>query len=320
MIIPHLTKVILLLFSFWLMQWSQDASAEPQNSTEPQTNTETLLAAAHKRGIKQQKDLTKYLKDTSNQRWLTTASGQEFLSLFLADQTGEKLGLVLLLSGSGHLPTQPNSLEYLRTKLPEFGWATLSIGLLNDELLFQASFSESATNQKNKEPNSPPNDGSQNAPEPQTTTALFDPRQISDSFQQRLTAALPIIENTAPQRTHIITTGISGLWLFEALQNEMPTPPVNSIIMIDAYQPMSYSNTNLTQVSIGMPHNLLDITKTHPESIRQAQFRMIRAKQQQKLNYRRVKLEGFTAPVIKNENLLRTVVGWMKKLSKEERE
>lgn len=65
--------------------------------------------------------------------WLDDKS-EKFVGLWQPDTSGQPLGAVLLLHGEGHTPDWPQTVQALRKNLPEFGWATLSIGLPNPEL------------------------------------------------------------------------------------------------------------------------------------------------------------------------------------------
>lgn len=58
--------------------------------------------------------------------WLE-ADGQKFLGIFTEDQTGDAKGGAIILHGIGVHPNWQDVIYPLRTELPNYGWATLSI-------------------------------------------------------------------------------------------------------------------------------------------------------------------------------------------------
>jgi len=58
--------------------------------------------------------------------WLT-AGGQRFLAIFTPAETPETRGAAILLHGIGAHPDWPEVIHPLRTALPGYGWATLSL-------------------------------------------------------------------------------------------------------------------------------------------------------------------------------------------------
>lgn len=60
--------------------------------------------------------------------WLE-ADGQKFLAIFTEDQTGAPKGGAIILHGIGVHPNWADVIYPLRTELPDYGWATLSIQL-----------------------------------------------------------------------------------------------------------------------------------------------------------------------------------------------
>jgi pimeloyl-ACP methyl ester carboxylesterase len=63
---------------------------------------------------------------TGKPSWLK-ADKQRFLGIFTPTQTDKTLGGVILVHGTGVHPNWADVILPLRTELPEFGWATLSI-------------------------------------------------------------------------------------------------------------------------------------------------------------------------------------------------
>jgi len=59
-------------------------------------------------------------------QWLE-AGGQKFLGIYTADQSGEPKGGAIILHGIGVHPDWPDVVYPLRSELPNYGWATLSI-------------------------------------------------------------------------------------------------------------------------------------------------------------------------------------------------
>ncbi len=69
--------------------------------------------------------VTEFLLD-GDPEWLE-ASGKKFLSIFTPAVTDNTVGAVILLHGRGAHPDWPQVIQPLRTRLPETGWATLSL-------------------------------------------------------------------------------------------------------------------------------------------------------------------------------------------------
>lgn len=61
-----------------------------------------------------------------NAQWLETG-GQKFLGIYTQDQSGNPKGSAIILHGIGVHPDWPDVVYPLRSELPNYGWATLSI-------------------------------------------------------------------------------------------------------------------------------------------------------------------------------------------------
>lgn len=302
--------------------------------------------AAQARAVKQQKDLVSYIKDTSNISWLKSTQGESFITLYRADQTGKSLGLVLLLHGEQQHPAAGPTLETLRTKLPEHGWATLSIGFLHDASLLRnlTDLSRPKTpttaTQASKDPtdtttgtastaNTPSADAnrnstSENSPDNESNNKSSTGDQIivpafpalplvSKNFQERLATTLPIISEKAPEHIAVIAFDISALWFFESINAGQSLPGLNFVVLIDGYQPPDYSAFDLIQGSISSPFSLLDIAISHPEAHIQSQLRRIRARQKQRQNYRHLKMTPTLNTTVNQANLIRRISKWLER-------
>ena len=60
-----------------------------------------------------------------------SANGTEFSALWKKDQSGDALGAVLIVPSEGQTANWPNTIDVLRTELPQDGWNTLSIDIEN---------------------------------------------------------------------------------------------------------------------------------------------------------------------------------------------
>lgn len=61
-----------------------------------------------------------------NPEWLE-AKGKKFLSIYTADRSGLPQGGLILLHGLGMHPNAPEVIRPIRTQMPRYGWATLSL-------------------------------------------------------------------------------------------------------------------------------------------------------------------------------------------------
>lgn len=104
---------------------SGGAAESPQ--TEPATQKQTLdlpLPDIEKRNM----ELLAEHAEPDSVVWLQ-ALDEKFLALYEPEITGNPQGAVLLLHAEGQHASWPNTIEVMRTTLPEYGWATLATTL-----------------------------------------------------------------------------------------------------------------------------------------------------------------------------------------------
>ncbi|MEJ2682250.1 MAG: DUF3530 family protein, partial [Gammaproteobacteria bacterium] len=234
------------------------------------------------------KDLMLYVHDTSNREWITSDDGTRFLSLYQADQTGDDRGLVVLLPGLQQHPASSQILNTFRLQLPQQGWSTLSVSLPNDPDLIEGSL---AAQQQQQQSDQQSDTASTVTPTPEQDATLEVPpfpslTVLLEHFTARLRATANKIQEKNAQSVHIVAFDISALWLFESLDAGLSIPNLQAIVMIDGFQPSTYTHINLIKASINSSYALFDIAHKHPQAIYQSHLRAIRAKQKDRQHYR----------------------------------
>lgn len=129
---------ILLMSSLIIIGMTNAVHAQPP-ATEPNVDSQkvdsqtekTLLDTAEKRSMTL---LSKELKDQETVVWLNAIDG-EFLSLYEQEWTSNPFGAVLILHAEGQHANWPNTIELIRSSLPQYGWSTLSTSLPDPDLV-----------------------------------------------------------------------------------------------------------------------------------------------------------------------------------------
>jgi uncharacterized protein DUF3530 len=104
---------------------SEEAGSTSQTEPAPQPQTLDLpLPDLEKRNM----ELLAEQAEPDSVVWLQ-ALDERFLALYEPEITGNPQGAVLLLHAEGQHASWPNTIEVMRTTLPEYGWATLATTL-----------------------------------------------------------------------------------------------------------------------------------------------------------------------------------------------
>ncbi len=282
------------------------ASQKAEKTTTPSSSRLQKLQAEQRL---ESQELSQYLQkgaqDTSNITWLGTPPAEKaFLSLYRADQTGHKRGLVLLLHDLGEHPDAPGLLQNLRKNLPMYGFSTMSVAMPNFSELF--SKTETKTEGKSQQ---------------KTKTATIEPKfaeltELTQLAQNRLQHSLQYISKKGSPNVFFLAFGISANWIYTLLSNSAKTDTLKGIILINGYQPRQLKDFDLIQYSIDQNTPLLDLMDPNHEHYSQMQLRPIRAKQKSKKNYRSLESSLSVASLQTNKNayiLEKKIIGWMRK-------
>jgi hypothetical protein len=158
------------------------------------------------------------LRDTSDLVSLTPTQGEAFVMLFQASQSADNYGTLLLLPDNHQHANWPGLLRYLRTNMPQQGWATLAITL--PDLALDAT------------PVSTPN--------PSTATVESNPalQDYVKQSQARIERTLLYAqEQKLAGKLIVIAMGSSATALLGAMQQGYQPSKLDGVILIDAYQP-----------------------------------------------------------------------------------
>ncbi len=112
--------ICILLFAISTAAYAAEAAAQAsvENSTEVSTVNLVLL---------RQQQIASQIK-LQDPVWLKTSEG-DWLALYREDETGKKLGTVLLIPDKGLESSQPGIISFLAKSLTRKGWSTLTISL-----------------------------------------------------------------------------------------------------------------------------------------------------------------------------------------------
>ncbi|MEE1672314.1 DUF3530 family protein [Agarivorans aestuarii] len=215
---------------------------------------------------------------------------QQFVSLWLEEETPQKRGTIILLPDWGVSPSAPNSVDSLRQALPKLGWETGAIlPPKPSPSLMQASIDESAAE----------NDQLQ---------------QYKQNLQAVIEAAK---QNQAEQFGFqvIVAQGVMGAWLVELLAEDELAQP-DGIVLISAYYPDQTLNKKLAEQTATLAMPVLDIYAEHYNHWQQQarEQRLTASNKNQKLNYRQTHLPATADTAPNSAKLNKTVYGWFNAL------
>ncbi len=212
---------------------------------------------------------------------------QQFVSLWLEEETPQKRGTIILLPDWGISPSAPNSIDSLRQALPKLGWET---GAILPPKPMSGLMQQAETENDEQR------------------------QQYKQSLQALIQAAK---QNQAEQFGFqvIIAQGVMGAWLVELLaEDELEQP--DGIVLISAYYPNQTLNKKLAEQTATLPIPVLDIYAEHYNHWQQQarEQRLTASNKNQKLNYRQTHLPATADTAPNSAKLTKTVYGWFNAL------
>ncbi|MDO6688057.1 MULTISPECIES: DUF3530 family protein [unclassified Agarivorans] len=212
---------------------------------------------------------------------------QQFVSLWLEEETPQKRGTVILLPDWGVSPSAPNSVDSLRQALPKLGWET----------------------------------GAVLPPAPMQ--GLMQQIEAEDTEQQQqykknLQAVIEAAKQNQQEQFGfqvIVAQGVMGAWLVELLSQQQLTPP-DGLVLISAYYPNQQLNKKLAEQTAKLPIPVLDIYAEQYNQWQQhaRELRLTASNKNQKLNYRQTHLPATADNEPNSAKLNKTVYGWFSSL------
>ncbi len=213
---------------------------------------------------------------------------QQYVSLWLEEQTPQKRGSVLLLPDWGELPSAANSINSLRQALPKWGWETGAIIPPPP----MASLMQSANSNQ-----------------------LEEPRQ---QYKQDLQSLLEAAKQTQQEQFGfqvLIAQGVMGAWLVELLaEQQLPAP--DGLVLVNAYYPDQQFNQQLAEQIAQLSFPVLDIYADDYNHWQQQarQLRLMTSSKSQKFNYRQTELPATAKTEPNSAKLNKVVYGWFNAL------
>lgn len=216
---------------------------------------------------------------------LLDADQQQFISVWLEEQTPQKRGSVLLLPDWGNSPSDAGSIDALRQALPSIGWETGAI--------------------------LPPQ------PSKNIMQQGGDLDQLA-SYKLQLKAVLETAKQSQQEQFGfqvIVAQGVMGAWLVELIAEQQISPP-DGIVLISAYYPDKDLNIHLATQTALLAIPVLDIYADDYNQWQAAasEQRLIATNKNQKFNYRQTLLPATVNTAPNSAALNKTVYGWFSSL------
>ena len=251
---------------FWLLSVSLTFAAQGQILDEPGDNEGSNTAGAHPTSAetKSMQLLARFQKPEAV-LWLQ-ADGEKFLALQQPALRGKPTGSVLLLHAAGQHPSWPGALDYLRERLPELGWNTLSIAL-PDPAFPKPQLADAAASQAPEEaldeteeifdPNTATVTDGSFVPEPTTTNSKDAENVLERKAVERIVAA---VEHLKSENTTIIIYG-QGIGAMRAGRywQETGDNAVRALIFVDGQNALPDNDFALTDALTNPRLPVLDV-------------------------------------------------------------
>lgn len=201
---------------------AQEATTTPSNAEEVKTAEEIALAVRK-----------------GEVKWLVTAGGEKILSIYHAAAIAKAKGVVLILPDNRDGPAALGIIETLRTALPPYGWATLTVML-----------------------------PAESPPEIPRTTEVPDekkeqPQPIENPTDKRITAALTFLNEIKSSPIVLLGHGRGAHAVGKFLTTGEQYPDVKGVILLSAqFDSITESQTTLTAFAT-MKLPVLDVVGEH---------------------------------------------------------
>ncbi len=238
------------------------ASVEAQTADSEIQPAPTSLPSAEQKSM----ELLAKFQDPAMVLWLE-ADGEKFLSLYRQALNGHAKGTVLLLHAEGQHPDWPGALSYLRNRLPELGWNTLSISLPDPKLA-------AVTTTMEESPSRPPevleetqeifdpstdsvSDGSL-IPNPGSKKSALSDNPTEAKAVERIVAAVDYIKQQNNPAIILYGQGVGALRASRYWQ-ETGDNAIKSLIFVDAQNGLPHSDFQLSKALNNPKMPVLDI-------------------------------------------------------------
>lgn len=288
---------------------------------------EPLRQPAGERSQQQSQVLQQALPDTQ-QQWLGDPSAP-FLGLWLPSNLEQTHGVVIIVPGDGETADWPDSSGPLRRKLPDAGWASLSLSLPDPldpqpsakreaETVVEhtADDTEDAEDAAKESPATPPRPpaaeaGSEEPAAPVAAVAEDIYKRHAQHVQQRIEAAIAFARQQPSTAVALLGHGSGAYWVSRYL-SEQPESGVGYLVLVDAQAPRAYAD-NLASLVASLKLPTGDFYyRDQSQAARQAQQRLNASRREQRPNYVQINMQMMSGnPAVEREYLYRRIRGWL---------
>lgn len=258
------------------------------------------------------------------------AAGESFLALWKPANTEEPKGAVIVIPGAGETADWPNAVGPLRRKLPDVGWASLSLTLPDvledgviaraDEVAPVAADTEAATPADKAKPKDTPSDPTATAEAEAAATAAraaADAEQAKANAERifaRIESAVAFAQQNKAREIVLLGHGSGAYWAARFM-SEKASPAVQKLVMVTA-QDTGRDNPSLVEIVPTLKVATADfVDKDRPVPRKQAQARLDASKRVKGSKFTQVALNAVPGnSAAEQEQLARRVRGWLESL------
>ena len=309
-----ITTLLITWVSFAVLAQQDEQAISPQETSETESNqkpdkknTSDLESKAVKipppvpLTLQSKEDLKHYLP--ANKIKPLLAGPDDYITLFTENISVNNKGVAIILPDWHQGATSPKAINFLRNKLPQQGWTTISI-----------------------QPASKPTDYPSNA------LNISDQKQenktIIDDYKIKLATMMNAViatSNEYPGIVIIIAQGNHGAMLVELLnQDEGPstiTQAPNALILLSSYlltsnKLVDETNTAFAKELAYSEYPVLDLYLRHdnPIVLDKAKQRLALSKKEMKVYYRQRQLNNKAMGYYPEQELLTQINSWLKSI------
>ena len=294
--------IVSLFISFTVNVYAQKVEAQVAHTPQPTTqkNTDnTIKSSQIKASITTpisidslyKKDLKHYLAKNQLQQLLV--GSDEIIMLTNEQTTANAKGVAILLPNWQQMATSPQAINYLREKLPQQGWTTITI----------------------QPPAKPDNYPSIKLNE---TDQREENNKALAQYKEKLSAILTKVMKQAANYPGIflmIAEGSNAALLIELYQEKKLGHPA-TLIMLSAHLLTEYDNKQVANTLARLEIPILDLylNRDNPQAIYSAPLRLAESKRQLKVYYQQKQLDNIYTGYYPKETLLAAINGWLKKI------
>lgn len=253
------------------------------------------------------------------------AGADKFLALWKPANTDEPKGAVIVIPGAGETADWPNVVGPLRRKLPDSGWASLSVTMpdvLEDGVIARAD--EPPAADKSAKADSKPKDADAKPADAATTAeaeaaavaarAAVDAERNKANAEQifaRIESAVAFAQQNKARSIVLVGHGSGAYWAARFM-SEKPSPAVQKLVMVTA-QETGRDKPSLLEVLPTLKVAMADyVDKDRPVPRQQAQDRLDASKRLKGMKYTQITLNGISAnSPADQEQLAKRVRGWL---------